>query len=287
MAASNQFLPFATAAGANALTPTNYASLTSLIANGFLSGRAPSVQFNTVLRQSSFVASAIAQAMADQLGIAINDDGIIANFEGQFLNLFQAAPFRVASAGGTADAITASFNPPITTLTDGMTIYVRAAYANATGAPTFTPNSGIIAAATIVNSNAAALAAGDISGAGHWLKLTWDATLLKWVLGNPASVLSSSLASTVPAATGTVMKIPFRGSDGTTRTVFIQIGSDQSNASGVVTVTLPLAFPNAALGAWATHNAATAGAVSAQASLNQVILTKSLTNYAWWLSIGW
>lgn len=97
-------------------------------------------------------------------------------------------PIPTAVAGGTADAITASFTPAITALTNGMTIFVRAASANATTTPTFTPNSGTIAAKGIVKGAGAALVPGNISGAGHWLALQYDQTLDKWVLLNPAPV---------------------------------------------------------------------------------------------------
>lgn len=93
---------------------------------------------------------------------------------------------NISAAGGTADAITGSYTPGITALTNGMTLYVRAASANATTTPTFTPNSGSIAAKTIVKGAGVALNLGDIAGGGHWIELQYDLTLDKWVLLNPA-----------------------------------------------------------------------------------------------------
>ena len=95
------------------------------------------------------------------------------------------------STGGTADAITGTFTPAPRYPTNGLPIYVRAASANATTTPTFTPNSGAITAATIVKGNNLPLIAGDIAGAGHWLQLVWDSTLSKYVLLNPAKGTSS------------------------------------------------------------------------------------------------
>lgn len=103
---------------------------------------------------------------------------------------------NISSAGGTADAITGSYTPGITALTNGMTLYVRAGSANATTTPTFTPNSGTIAAKTIVKGAGSALAAGDIAGGGHWIELQYDATLDKWVLLNPATGVA--VVSSVP-----------------------------------------------------------------------------------------
>lgn len=120
-------------------------------------------------------------------------------------NLFSASDYQkataiTADAGGTADAITAAFNPVITALTHGMTLYVRAAFANATTTPTFTPHSDTIEAKTIVKGAGAALAAGDIAGGGHWIELQYDLTLDKWVLLNPATGVSVAAAATVQAS---------------------------------------------------------------------------------------
>lgn len=124
----------------------------------------------------------------DQLLQSIND-------------LIQAASNAFVSVGGTADAITATYAPVIAALTNGMTVYVRAASANATATPTFTPASGVIAAKAIVKGAGAALVAGDVAGAGHWIELQYDQTLDKWVLQNPATGVS---ITTVPDATTAV-----------------------------------------------------------------------------------
>ena len=110
----------------------------------------------------------------------------------------------VSAAGGTADAITGSYTPGITALTNGMTLYVRAGSANATTTPTFTPASGTIAAKTIVKGAGSALAAGDIAGGGHWIELRYDATLDKWVLINPATGVSMQNVKQLQSITATV-----------------------------------------------------------------------------------
>jgi len=103
------------------------------------------------------------------------------------LLLIQQQGVLVAHAGGTADAITAGFTPAITAPIDGQRVLVRAAYANATTTPTFTPNSGTITPLTIVKGNDLPLSPGDIAGAGQWLELIYDTALTKWVLQNPSS----------------------------------------------------------------------------------------------------
>jgi hypothetical protein len=101
------------------------------------------------------------------------------------LMLLQRMSSAVAVAGGTANAITADFTPDIATLTHGMVVRVRAAAANSSTTPTFAPDA--IAAKTIAKGANAALANGDIAGAGHWIELQYDQTLDKWVLNNPAN----------------------------------------------------------------------------------------------------
>lgn len=85
--------------------------------------------------------------------------------------------------GGTADAITATYSIPITSLVDGQLCFVRATAANATTTPTFSPNS--LTPRTIVKQGGAALAAGEIAGDGHELILRYDLTNTRWELLNP------------------------------------------------------------------------------------------------------
>lgn len=104
----------------------------------------------------------------------------------------QKAEASISLAGGTGDAITASYTPAISALSNGMTLYVRAASANTSASPTFTPNNGSIPAKAIVKGASTVLQAGDIAGAGHWVKLQYDSVLDKWVLLNPANGVYAS-----------------------------------------------------------------------------------------------
>lgn len=97
----------------------------------------------------------------------------------------QAGRLNWADGGGTADAITASYTPAVTSVTDGDLFYVRATAANATTTPTFTPNSGTVTARTIVKQGNSALAAGDIAGDGHELILRYRSSDTKYELLNP------------------------------------------------------------------------------------------------------
>ena len=103
-----------------------------------------------------------------------------------------------ATAGGTADAITATYSPAPAALVAGLTLYLRAASANATTTPQFSPNG--LTGKVIVKNNNQALAVGDIAGAGHWLHLVYDATNGVWELINPAT--SASVVLTGGTANG-------------------------------------------------------------------------------------
>lgn len=96
----------------------------------------------------------------------------------------------LASATGTADAITATFSPAIT-LANGIVVYVRTTTPNTITTPTF--NANALGAKTIVKGNNAALSVGDCNG---WMSLQYNSTLDKWVLKNPIyGVLSQGLVS--------------------------------------------------------------------------------------------
>lgn len=73
----NEFLPFGVASGANVLTPTAYGQLAARN-TGFTTGVAKSQELNTVWRQSSVIASVVAQFIANRSGDDVLDDGNLA-----------------------------------------------------------------------------------------------------------------------------------------------------------------------------------------------------------------
>ena len=103
-------------------------------------------------------------------------------------------PNRQAVAGGTVDAITATFVPTVAALANNIEVIVEASGANATTTPTFTPDG--LTPKTMVRDNDIALQVNDIPGANYRMHLVFDATLDKWVLLNPAQVGVSSLITT-------------------------------------------------------------------------------------------
>lgn len=103
-------------------------------------------------------------------------------------NLTIVNPNRFATAGGTVDVITGTSSPAVAALTNNLTVIVEAAGANATTTPTF--NLDTLGTKTIVKNNDEALEAGDIPGANFRMHLTFDSSLDKWILNNPANAAS-------------------------------------------------------------------------------------------------
>ncbi len=94
-----------------------------------------------------------------------------------------------AVAGGTADAVTATLSPALTTLVDGQLVFVRASAANATATPTFALN-GLVPR-TITRAGGAVLTAGDIPGALAEIILRYNLANTRWELLNPATLVPS------------------------------------------------------------------------------------------------
>lgn len=110
-----------------------------------------------------------------------------------------ADQLRSVDAGGTVDAITATYIPAVGALKDELIARVRASGANATTTPTFAPNG--LTAKTIVKNGNLALIVGDISGAGHELLLVFNSTNDNWELLNPAQVAKfTSAEQTITSA---------------------------------------------------------------------------------------
>jgi hypothetical protein len=92
--ATNDFLPFATGAGANVLDQGDYAALAARLA-GFSSGVAKSIELNKVWRQSSFIASVLAQFIADSSGEDVLDDGDGSSLQAKLRRALAAVPTGV------------------------------------------------------------------------------------------------------------------------------------------------------------------------------------------------
>ena len=89
----------------------------------------------------------------------------------------------IIAAGGSADAITATFSPAITLADTQLCAFIATA-ANATPTPTFAPNG--LTAHTITKKGGAALSVGDIPAAAACCILEYNLANTRWELLNPA-----------------------------------------------------------------------------------------------------
>lgn len=167
-------------------------STTSKVANLFGAGKDGLRDGNPALGlQSTQLNADWFNSVQEEISTIVEASGqtLDINNRGQMATAIQSGKLITATAGGTANALTASFNPAITTLYDGMPLLVRAALANTTATPTLAVNG--LTARSIVKGNNLPLNAGDIAGAGHWLEVNYDAAMGKFVLANPATGLRS------------------------------------------------------------------------------------------------
>ena len=172
---ANEILPFALAVGADVMSQADYDALAARL-TGFQSGIAVAVQLNKVWRQSSFVATTLAQLVADTLSEDVLDDADIAAFQDQLSRTIQAlgantssrvvtssAPLAILvtdyavgldrSAGLGAIAITLPTNA---TVAEGQSFVIQDLSGNLALYPaTVTPSSGTIAglANFVMNQN--------------------------------------------------------------------------------------------------------------------------------------
>ena len=136
-------------------------------------------------------------------------------------------------AGGTADAITATYSPAITTLEDGQLCFFRATAANATTTPSFSPNE--LTARTITMKGGAAVYAGAIPGALAEVILRYNLANTRWELLNPAAAAAIEPAK-LPCRVATIANITRSSAPNTLDGVPLAANDrilvkDQSNAS--------------------------------------------------------
>lgn len=167
----NQFLPFATGAGADTLAYATY-STQGYLGQGFQAGVAQPYDINTVLRQVTTVTSALGQFTANNQTADVLDDGVVSNFVSKFTAALQGAlsseSVHYGAATGTNDALVVTASPPLLptateTYQPGSFLIFKtiAGNPNQTTAPTINANS--IGNIAITRRGGAPLAKGDLA----------------------------------------------------------------------------------------------------------------------------
>ena len=120
----------------------------------------------------------------------------------------QSGTYSIGTAGGSANALTATITSNLTAIPNGMSLTIISAYAN-TGATTFnlTLGSTVTGVIPIVQGNTSPLAPGIIPSAGYPISLTYSATFNAWVLTDGLIDLSTYAPINSPTFTG-VPKAP-------------------------------------------------------------------------------
>lgn len=115
-----QYLPFANANNANVLAPSAYAARGE-VQVGVVPGTADPALANTTWRQSSIIASAIAQAICDTTGLDMLDDGnvsaVVTKFKAMLAaTLVTGVPpiYSGTDSSSNANTITATVTPSLT-----------------------------------------------------------------------------------------------------------------------------------------------------------------------------
>lgn len=185
--ATNDFLPFATAGGANVVTQAAYAALPAL-STGYQAGVAASAQLNKTWRQSSIMAAVLAQFAADYSGNNSTDDGTTATLEANLVAAIRSATKTgvILADTGAANAYTAVNAPPLVagTWVDGVIQQVKIAHAN-TGASTYAPDG--LTAIPIYGLGLQPLQGGELALNGTAVLM--HATIAGVNSGNPITVL--------------------------------------------------------------------------------------------------
>jgi hypothetical protein len=107
--ATNEFLPFATAGGANVQPQVDYAASASRTA-GFSAGIAPSAEVNKAIRQAAFMASVLAQFTANITGNNVLDDGDVNGKVALLLSAVQGAGGRIRLSADTTFYVSTTGN---------------------------------------------------------------------------------------------------------------------------------------------------------------------------------
>lgn len=137
----------------------------------------------------------------DSAGTTIRTKDVISNAAGA---TGAAGTFACAAAGGTVDAITASYSP-VLTLADKTMCAIVSAGANTATNPTFSPDG--LTAHTITKRGGSALIAGDIGSALSVHILEYNLANTRWELINPVGnmpLAGGTTGQVLTAATGTV-----------------------------------------------------------------------------------
>lgn len=220
MSVSNDFLPFATGGGANVESQGAYASDT-LRTNGNQPGVAVSALNNKAIRQGSFVASGVAQFVANITGAATVDNGVAAQFLSQLQAAVQAFAPIVTKLSGTG-----TFN---------VTYIFFIASGNASATATYTNNAITFTVGATISAGTVLYASGSgaplVSGTLTKASGTGDATIAFYAVRAPISLYVEALGGGGGGGAATTNN-GASGADTTFGTTLISAGGGAGGTTG-------------------------------------------------------
>jgi len=188
------------------------------------------------------------------------------------------------AAGGTANAITATYSPAITTLVDGMKLRFRASAANSTTTPTFSPNG--LTARTITKKGGSALAANDIPAANAEVEVTYNLANTRWELSAPATIVALVPANNLSDVSNAATSLSNLGGAPLASPTFTGTPSLPTGTTGVTqsasdnsTKLATTAFTKTAISTFANIGTTAATAMAAAGGLITIAHGKSSTPY--------
>ncbi|MEZ2410567.1 hypothetical protein AB6806_27600 [Bosea sp. RCC_152_1] len=138
---TNDFLPFASAGGANVLSQADYLVLAARLA-GFVDGVAMPEEANKAWRQSAAMATMIGRFIADHGGLDALDNSDIDTLLANFISTYRSQKANVITVGGTATALVGTLNSPIVGYSVGITLRAVMPAAAVGGGTTLALNGG-------------------------------------------------------------------------------------------------------------------------------------------------
>ena len=193
MAGQNQFFPFATAPGANVLTPSTWSAATGR-QTGAVPGLAKSVEANTAWRQSTVIAAMIGDFIAQRGYDALDNADLTtlrANFESALGAQFSASLVHyVVDEGTTANTLVlADITPDVPLIANGMVFVIVPATTNTGPVNAVVTQQGSTVNVPVITRAAAALGSGDIVAGRPFIAVFYAGSLRIQVM------LSSELAA--------------------------------------------------------------------------------------------
>lgn len=226
---TNDFLPFATAGGANVLSQSGYAAAGARSA-GVIAGTASSALANKSWRQSAVMAAMLGQFISDYGNLDALDDGNVANLVRDFARSVQAGKFAYVVATGTANAWTVAPTPALAAYAAGRPLNIIAPATNTS--TTVDMNVSGLGNRRIKKRNGNDPAIGDLI-AGEVYPTIDDGTSIRILTPLPSDMVAASRVAAVqafvaPSATNTV-------ASSSTASKIVNFGTVTNNIADVAT----------------------------------------------------